>query len=639
MNMIKFLLTTTILTATPLVIMQAAERMPSSERAPNVETVVPTQQAHNSPNLGSGLTVVLGTDTTIQDLQSLPVDGHDGGRFRIGAGSLWRANKAITFIKGGQMSQLSNMDPDQLKALLICVTVAYNIADGDETPKSLTESTDVTYTKDFLIGNNGIKVDIAELKAAFETLNAYYRVPVQTQPTHREPFSSSVLRPELDAPQAASAQRAAHDLGSPQAELLPFLKFEQTDIPAIVQELVAKGIHYFAQPQAILPTARKREAVDSGRFRQNIPWIEETFGQPEDQIVQALQTNITEGSLPPLRTWTVKTIDDEYKATAIPAVGAVIPEFIVVSGVGVSGLHTSVYGKDAVVQLASQFNYLESPRSTAVVPVSSYPRDRTQGPLAAVEAAAATLYRHAAVTHPTKPLPHALTNVIPDGKAPYYQNGYLQPLQCDDQAKLLDDILKNIGNLSILPQWVINEASGTRQMHVFTAAPACPKFKRVSITDPAGQICLQLVAAQYEAIAKLAVMRSVATGQTVPLHLTQVGQGVFSNPPAVMIEAMKRVAHIVKGFNVQVYVHVHSGANQFKQLNSANQGLLTFKDMDSKTFLKAAPLSSEVDDRMERSEKDWRERFVQFGDDEGSEPDDLGMAVRSHDRTEEEPSY
>ena len=429
------------------------------------------------------------------------------------------------------------------------------------------------------------QVNIAELKAAFEKLNDHYHATVQAPQNHRDP-RRGVDRAMV--PPVEEAARVTHNEGGSQADLSSFLTYGESHIPPLVLALAHKGIENFKKDP--LKSALAADDIDSGKFRQHENWISDTFGQNEDQIVAALQTAISHGNLPPLQTWTVDAIGAAYRAIAVPA-AARAPEFILVSGVGISGLHASIYGQDAVVQLASQFNYLESP-DNHVVPVSKYPNDRTQGPLGVVEAAAATLHRHAAVTHPTQPLPHALQNVIPAG-APY-QYGYFEPKYAANQSALLEHIKANIGKLSILPQWVVNEASGTKQMHVFAAAPSYQGAVRTNIASTGGQICLEIVVAQYDAIAKLAVMRSVATGKLVRLHLTQVGQGVFNNPKEVMIEAMKRVANTVKGFNVKVYVHVFSDPDNFKRLNSANitGGLFTLKDMDRGTFLGAGQRTS-----------------------------------------------
>ncbi|HRE30448.1 MAG TPA: protein kinase, partial [Candidatus Berkiella sp.] len=112
--------------------------------------------------------------------------------------------------------------------------------------------------------------------------------------------------------------------------------------------------------------------------------------------------------------------------------------------------------------------------------------------------------------------------------------------------------------LKILPQWVLCESSGQNQLQVFTAAPSFQRRPQPVERSVEDKICKQLVVAQYIATAQLAVIRSRETGQTVPLHLTLVGQSAFNNNPSVMKEAMAKVAEIVKGENVAIYVHAYT---------------------------------------------------------------------------------
>jgi hypothetical protein len=211
------------------------------------------------------------------------------------------------------------------------------------------------------------------------------------------------------------------------------------------------------------------------------------------------------------------------------------------------------------VQLASQFNFLEAP-SRKKVPVWRYLFDKTQGPRGSIETAAATLHRAAA--EGAGKLPHALANVI-DTKA--YSNGYLElaTLADDEQTRILNQIDANITKLRILPQWVINEASGNVQLHVLAAAPSY-QGKKTPKPGPIGEkICDSLVVPQYRAIAELAVIRSILTNHEVRLHLTLVGQGVFKNPVNTLRKALTTVADVVRGFpKVTVFVHAFSEDSQ-----------------------------------------------------------------------------
>ena len=121
--------------------------------------------------------------------------------------------------------------------------------------------------------------------------------------------------------------------------------------------------------------------------------------------------------------------------------------------------------------------------------------------------------------------------------------------------------------MTILPQWVLCEASGKKQLQVFSAAPS---YQNALVKPPlAGskdaELCDELVSAQYEAIAKMAVIRSISTGERVPVHFTLVGQGVFNNPPSVIATSLKKAAQVAKGYPlVNIYVHGYSSAIRIK---------------------------------------------------------------------------
>jgi hypothetical protein len=306
-------------------------------------------------------------------------------------------------------------------------------------------------------------------------------------------------------------------------------------------------------------------------------WIFETFGEQEVAILKDLE------QLPAPLTWTVDEINLAYQHITANHTRNLAEKahFILVKGVGISGLHRTKLGQNSIVQLASQFNYLESP-SSDITDVSNYIFDWTQGPLGAIEAAAATLHRHAAVT--SSKLAHALHNVF--NKNPHYKNGYLSLSSLSKETKkhLLKNVNENIGKLEILPQWAICESSGSTQLQVFSAAPSFQGSKMPEEDSLETEICKQLVAVQYEAIGKLAVMQSILLKREISLHLTLVGQGAFNNPPSVMAEAFYKVANIVKGYDVKVFIHVFGDADRDKFMQAKTDNF-TFEEMSRETFI------------------------------------------------------
>jgi hypothetical protein len=81
------------------------------------------------------------------------------------------------------------------------------------------------------------------------------------------------------------------------------------------------------------------------------------------------------------------------------------------------------------------------------------------------------------------------------------------------------------------------------------------------------------VSAQYEALAKLAVIRSLKTNKIVNLHLTLVGQGVFNNPLSALATALKKVADILRIHdNVHVYIHAFRDSD-VEKVRKASAGI------------------------------------------------------------------
>lgn len=141
------------------------------------------------------------------------------------------------------------------------------------------------------------------------------------------------------------------------------------------------------------------DQIGGGRAKS---WIQKTFDKDEETIVQEFSF------LDPPQTWSLETIGNmlRYVEDKYGYVGQSKASIFLVKGVGVNGLHKAPSGKGAIVQLSSQFNYLESP-GNYIVPVSDYLFEKKQGPQCAIEAAAATLHRYAMVAY--EKLPHAFS--------------------------------------------------------------------------------------------------------------------------------------------------------------------------------------------------------------------------------------
>lgn len=347
-----------------------------------------------------------------------------------------------------------------------------------------------------------------------------------------------------------------------------------------VSELAQKGIENYKKPPLLAAREQAKNTNATGGGRTN-NWIQHTFGKSEAQIVGELK------NASPLHTWDLSSIDEAFlraKTKTPPEGTATLPTLFLVKGLSVNYLHDYPQGKNAILQLASQFNFLESP-STSKTNVLNYLGDRTQGPQGSIEAAAAALHRTA--LEGEGKLVHALHNVLSGDVSRYYQNGYFEPHKISDaeQNTLLTSIKANIKKMTILPQWVTCEASGANQLHVFSAAPSYQGASSPAAGSFGAQLCDELVSAQYEAIAKLAVIRSVSTGQEVPVHFTLVGQGAFHNPASVMANSFKKVAQIVKGYNkIKVYIHGYGAGDQASIRAAIDPTSFTIEELTKEEF-------------------------------------------------------
>lgn len=351
-------------------------------------------------------------------------------------------------------------------------------------------------------------------------------------------------------------------------DLRTLLKNERPHNPPEIQALEKTGCEYWKKKQKAPVPNQKKGSRNPG-------WLKNTFGKAEAAIRAELKTAMQNNQLAPPKPYSVQEIETALHASKPATVTAPIQNQIRSrEGVSVNDWHfvpaDGVENEDlAIIQLASQFDYQEAVEPVDT-PVESYLGDPTQGPQGAIEAAAAALYRKAAKDAGL--LPHALARCISKPLLDKcYKHGYLElsKLDVNEKKQLLQELTNNIDKLEILPQHVVCERSGNPQIQVCTAAPSFQGQATPSATSVENQICALLVIAQYKAIAQLAVIRSREIGKTIPLHLTLVSQGVFNNNPQVIGMAIKAVAEVVKGENVQVIYECFSSSDREKLIQGA----------------------------------------------------------------------
>jgi hypothetical protein len=275
------------------------------------------------------------------------------------------------------------------------------------------------------------------------------------------------------------------------------------------------------------------------------------------------------------------------------------PAFYCIQGVNARLLSLSPRARNAVCQVASQFNFLES-ESASYSPISAYTRDRSQGPQVSLGFLSSLIVRDFLFKdHKTQQL---LQPLFADLSEKSYQGGYLMPTHIakDRRTSFIEKLRANIASLSIFAQWGRSEVgSKDPVLQVFTAAP-CFKGEDTPEPDSFGhQVCLLLVPVQYEIVAQIAVLRSLESRERIPLHFTLVGQGAFRNPESVMSEAFKLVLDTVNGFPIDVYFHGYTVSDVAKIKRNLPRGL-EVKDMTADEFFsrpmpspsKAAPLTA-----------------------------------------------
>jgi hypothetical protein len=129
-------------------------------------------------------------------------------------------------------------------------------------------------------------------------------------------------------------------------------------------------------------------------------------------------------------------------------------------------------------------------------------------------------------------------------------SGYFCPGNVDslDQLKKIKDHVKqNAGKFALPVQIVMTEWRGVSQVQMLLAAPNLEKGN-LREKQECADICEALVVPQYRAAAKLACMLGI------PLFLTRVGQGVFSNPSKIMKAALEEVLKVADNRNMWIYL-------------------------------------------------------------------------------------
>lgn len=312
-------------------------------------------------------------------------------------------------------------------------------------------------------------------------------------------------------------------------------------------------------------------------------WLKNVFGKNEEELRKFYPSN---------KAVTAFQVDEihqlylSYQSKPKPKTSSDSKEnaerIKIVVGVDSLALSGSAAAAGGIVQLASQFNALESPVCAKKVPLSVYPSDETQGPQGVIPCAHALLGREFGKEF------NAFEHIIPDKKVrdEFVQAGYVQwGSEPEKFEKLMNEV--GVGKLLIPGSWTKPEMGGGEVFQCFTAAPPTNAYNNEGDRNTQDRIAKALVIAQYKSLAEMAVVRSRLTGKAVPLHLTLVGGGVFNNDPKFLQEALSEVRKIIKDENVDLYLHAYSLANTVTK--KALQDLLVdpkIQKIDQDTFFK-----------------------------------------------------
>lgn len=287
------------------------------------------------------------------------------------------------------------------------------------------------------------------------------------------------------------------------------------------------------------------------------------------EIEEILDKACSENDLP-IENYTLKDVNDTSKLISNSNKE---PKFIFYKGLNSIDIHNQKEFSDGdVVNLASQFNALESPSSYYLSSVKEWPGDHTQGPYCALQSVEACKHREAASLQGklSDALKDILDECVVDGKKitekypNLYRKGYLQPelIKNDKDLEIFRNFIcddKNIEKMKFLSQWVKCEGSEKMQLQVFTAAPSFSygmNWKSSSNrTNLLKECCTKLIEVQYKALAQVAALRADNSGKNISLHVTMVGHGVFHNPTTTIPVALKALKENLTGHDVTVYLH------------------------------------------------------------------------------------
>ena len=244
----------------------------------------------------------------------------------------------------------------------------------------------------------------------------------------------------------------------------------------------------------------------------------------------------------------------------------------------VRALHARAENRNAVFQVASQFNLLEmvAPHVTPEHGVTCYQVDRTQGPACAIAAGAGTIYRNylAPVGNQAGQRADRQIDCLADlGQALGGQqhrlremrNGYALCtrdglLQIDARLRECDEALLDElrGRLRIGLHWCVDVTDSAEPGHHVTQV-FCSALPVSYTSIPSvlwTRFALLVLEAAYEATLLAAALNRAVNGADL-VYLTRLGGGAFGNDPHWIAAAMRRAIRqvAIRGLDVRLVSH------------------------------------------------------------------------------------
>ncbi|MFI4937611.1 MAG: hypothetical protein ACHQJ6_03765, partial [Candidatus Berkiellales bacterium] len=291
----------------------------------------------------------------------------------------------------------------------------------------------------------------------------------------------------------------------------------------------------------------------------NTPYyVQAISGKEEDKLLETVKEKKLDKELHPI---TLRELKEEYDAVleeqkkrGSPKSGGKLE---VVTGLDVTELVTSPASEGSITVISSQANALEA-KTPVVTRLSSYPSDKTHGPRGAMPCLNELAKRQNAGFD-------AFSKML-SGKdrKKYIRNGYIQ--YGKKPEKFLKLIQKHPEELQLLAMRSNPELADHTLMQAFAFASPFNKHGNGGDEKAQLEIAKAILISQFEALARMAVIRAHRTGQPVTLNLALVGAGDFANPEEVLNEAFKKVKEIVKDQPVNVAIHDYKGDCKYQAL-------------------------------------------------------------------------